>query len=92
MNSLIENKTWDIVERPPGVNAIGGKWIFKEKRDANGEISRYKARLVAQSFSQQEGIDYEDTFAPVAKYTLSGEILARTKFGAVGGRCRKSPN
>ena len=46
------------------------------ERDANGEISRYKARLVAQGFSQQEGVDYEDTFAPVAKYSSIRTVLA----------------
>ena len=76
MDSLNKNGTWDIVEPPPGKNVIGSKWVFKEKRDANGEISRYKARLVAQGFSQQEGVDYEDTFAPVAKYSSIRTVLA----------------
>ena len=76
MDSLEKNETWDIVERPPGTNVVGSKWIFKEKRDADGEISRYKARLVAQGFSQQEGVDYDDTYAPVAKYSSIRTVLA----------------
>jgi len=59
MKSLLKNKTWTLTELPPGRKAIGCKWVFKVKPD------KYKARLVAQGYSQVKGIDYEDTYAPV---------------------------
>jgi hypothetical protein len=52
---------------PKGHNAIGVKWIFKTKRNAEGEIEKHKARLVAKGYKQQYGVDYEDVFAPVAR-------------------------
>ena len=58
--------TWVLEEPPPGANIIGSKWVFKAKEDAMGIIARFKARLVAQGFSQIGGIDYDDTYAPVA--------------------------
>ena len=59
---------WSLVERSKGVhNVIGTKWIFKNKQNAHGIVIRNKARLVAQGFSQVEGIDYGETFAPVAR-------------------------
>ena len=58
--------TWDLVEAPKGANVVGSKWVFRVKKDAMGKIIRYKARLVAQGFSQVPGVDYFDTFAPVA--------------------------
>ncbi|TFY73928.1 hypothetical protein EWM64_g10085 [Hericium alpestre] len=59
--------TWRLTDKPPGANVVGSKWVFKIKRDAARAISKYKACLVAQGFSQILGIDYTDTFAPVAK-------------------------
>jgi hypothetical protein len=52
---------------PEGHNAIGVKWIFKTKRNAEGEIKKHKARLVVKGYKQQYGVDYEDVFAPVAR-------------------------
>jgi Reverse transcriptase (RNA-dependent DNA polymerase) len=63
-------------EAPPGANIIGSKWVFKAKKDAAGNIARYKARLVAQGFSQIGGVDYDDTYAPVAKLASSRAIIA----------------
>ena len=74
--SLIKNKTWDLVPLPKEKNVISCKWVFKVKRKANGSVDRYKARLVAQGFSQEEGEDYDDTFAPVARYSSIRLILA----------------
>jgi hypothetical protein len=74
--SLLESQTWESVILPPGKNLVGSKWVFKVKENADGTIERYKARLVAQGFSQKFGIDYEDTFAPVVKYTSIRTILA----------------
>ncbi|KAF1318440.1 Gag-pol polyprotein, partial [Globisporangium splendens] len=74
--SLKENDTWDVVALPPGRKAIGCKWVFKVKENQDGEIDRHKARLVAKGFSQKYGIDYEETFAPVAKFTSIWIILS----------------
>ena len=68
--------TWRLEEAPPGANIIGSKWVFKAKKDAAGNITRYKAHLVAQGFSQIGGVDYDDTYAPVAKLASSRAIIA----------------
>ena len=68
LNNFEYNKVWRLVPRPSGNhNIIGTKWIFKNKKDAHGNIIRNKARLVAQGYSQVKGIDYGETFAPVAR-------------------------
>ncbi|GAU48358.1 hypothetical protein TSUD_282610 [Trifolium subterraneum] len=61
------NEVWELVPRPENVNVIGTKWVFKNKSDENGVITRNKARLVAQGYAQIEGIDFDETFAPVAR-------------------------
>jgi transposase InsO family protein len=66
-NSLIKNETWELVPRPKNRNVITNKWVLNHKRNQQGEIVRLKARLVARGFSQIYGVDYMDTFAPVAK-------------------------
>src|SRR5260370_25048111 len=68
--------TWKLEEAPPEANIIGSKWVFKAKKDAVGNIARYKARLVAQGFSQIDGVDYDDTYAPVAHLASSRAIIA----------------
>lgn len=65
--SLTDNKTWSFVERPIDKRILSGKWIYKLKRGANGEVLRYKARWVVRGFEQTEGIDYNETFASVVK-------------------------
>ena len=65
IDSLTLAGTYDVTELPQGLQAIGGKWVFRTKRGANGEIVKYKARWVAQGFRQKYGIDYNETFAPV---------------------------
>jgi hypothetical protein len=69
LTALEENKTWSIVPIPLGKHAVGSCWIFKTKFNSDGSINRHKARLVAQGFTQKFGIDYKETFAPVAKMT-----------------------
>ena len=76
LDTLKKAGTWRLEDAPTGANIIGSKWVFKAKRDAAGNIARYKARLVAQGFSQIDGIDYDDTYAPVAKLASSRAIIA----------------
>jgi len=67
LNQFQRNDVWDLVSKPPQKNIIGTKWVFRNKLNEQGEVTRNKARLVAQGYSQQEDIDYNETFAPVAR-------------------------
>jgi hypothetical protein len=67
MDAVEKNRTWELADLPRGHNAISLKWMFKLKRDEAGAIIKYKARLAARGFVQREGIDFDDTFAPVAR-------------------------
>ena len=64
---IMKNDVWDVVPRPDEKSVITSKWIYKIKHATDGSIEKYKARFVALGFSQKEGIDYEETFAPVAR-------------------------
>jgi hypothetical protein len=73
---IMKNDVWDIVPRPKGKSVVTSKWIYKIKLATDGSVKKYKARFVARGFSQVEGIDYEETFAPVSQYTSIRTIIA----------------
>jgi Reverse transcriptase (RNA-dependent DNA polymerase)/GAG-pre-integrase domain/gag-polypeptide of LTR copia-type len=72
----LENGTWKVVRLPRGKRAIGSRWVFKIKRTADGSIERYKGRIVAKGYSQREGIDYTETFAPTARFGALRTVIA----------------
>ncbi|GKA26081.1 retrovirus-related pol polyprotein from transposon TNT 1-94 [Tanacetum coccineum] len=76
LRSIEKNQTWEVHDLPKGKTPIGLKWIFKTKYFADGSIQKYKARLVVRGFTQQAGIDYEETFSPVARLEIVRIILA----------------
>ena len=75
LKTLEEAGTWELVDLPAGANLVGSKWVFQVKKDASGHVVCFKARLVAQGFSQVPGVDYFDTFAPVAKLASIRTVL-----------------
>jgi len=74
--ALVDNGTWRLVPRPPGANVVTGKWIFKHKFHSDGSLARHKARWVVRGFSQQHGIDYDETFSPVVKPATIRTVLS----------------
>ena len=84
MNEEIEqiekNKTWTLVPRPKDKNVIGTKWVFKNKLNEDGKVSRNKARLVCKGYSQKEGIYYGETFAPIARLEGVRTLLVYVAF------------
>ena len=75
IESLKKNNTWDVVPKPPDANIVSCKWVFKTKRNAEGNVERHKARLVARGFSQKYGTDYDEVFAPVVRQTTFRTLL-----------------
>ncbi|KAK1664662.1 hypothetical protein QYE76_052821 [Lolium multiflorum] len=80
MGSMYDNKVWTLVDLPDSRKAVENKWIFKRKTDADGNVTVYKARLVAKGFRQIQGVDYDETFSPVAKLKSVRILLAIAPF------------
>jgi hypothetical protein len=75
-NSIIKNDVWEVVPRPEGKSLVTSRWLYKLKHAADGSIEKYKARFVAWGFSKVEGVDYDETFVPVARYTSIREVIS----------------
>ncbi|GJW37183.1 retrovirus-related pol polyprotein from transposon TNT 1-94 [Tanacetum coccineum] len=76
LNQFIASYVWELVSNPKNMTIIGTKWVYRNKLDENGVVSRNKARLVAQGYNQQEGIDYDETYTPVARLESIRILLA----------------
>ena len=74
--SIVKNDVWDVVPRPRDKSIMSSVWIFKTKHSEYDNIEKYKAKFISRGFSQKEGIDYEETSAPVARYTSIKIVLA----------------
>ncbi|GJY45551.1 retrotransposon protein, putative, ty1-copia subclass [Tanacetum coccineum] len=80
MQSMKDNEVWDLVDLPPNGKTVGSKWLFKKKTDMDGAVHTYKARLVAKGYTQTPGIDYEETFSPIADIRAIRILIAITSF------------
>src|SRR5277367_6445735 len=76
IDQIKKNETWSLVPRPDDKNVIGTKWVFRNKLDENGEITRNKARVVCKGYAQEEELDYGETFSPVARMEGVRTLLA----------------
>ena len=76
MDSMYTNQVWTLVDPPEGIKPIGCKWIFKKKTNMEGNVITYKARIVAKGYRQRQGIDYDETFSPVAMLKSIRILLA----------------
>jgi hypothetical protein len=75
MVALDTNATWELIFSPKDKKAIGCKWVYKVKHNADGFVNKYKTRLVAKGYAQTYGINYEETYSPVAKMTTIRAII-----------------
>ena len=78
--SIMKNDVWDIVPISKGKSVVSSRWLYKIKNDADGSIEKFKARFMERGFSQKEGVDYEETFAPVARYTSIRAVMSLVSF------------
>jgi hypothetical protein len=74
--SIVRNDVWEVVPRLVGKSVVTSRWLYKTKNDAYGSIEKHKAQFVAQGFSQIEGVDYDETFAPFVRYTSIMSIIS----------------
>ena len=74
--SIMKNDLWEFVPRPTEKSVVTYRWLYKIKHVADGSVQKYKARFVAHGFTQKEGIDYDETFAPIARYTTIRTIIS----------------
>jgi hypothetical protein len=76
--ALLGNNTWDLVPPPRNANIVSGKWVFCHKLKPDDSLDRYKARWVLRSFSQEQGVDFDETFSPVVKLAMVRVVLSIT--------------
>ena len=76
LDQIVKNETWQLVPKPKVKNVIGTKWVFRKKMNEKGEVVRNKERIVCKGYSRQEGIDYKETFALVARIEVVRMFLA----------------
>ena len=74
--SIMKNDVWEVVPSPEWKSMATSKWIYKIKHATNGSVEKYKARFMARGFSYIEGVDYDETFSPVAKYTSIRVVIS----------------
>ena len=75
-NSIMKNDVWEVVPRLEGKSVVTSKWLYKIKHAADGNIKKYKAQFAARGFSEIEGVDYDETFAPVARFSLIRAVIS----------------
>ena len=81
-SSIMKNDVWEVVPRPEGKSVVTSRWLYKIKHAADGSIEKFKSRFLARGFSLVEGVDYGESFAPVARYTSIRSIISiATKMG-----------
>ena len=80
LDSMYSNQVWDFVKAPNGIKLVGCKWAYKRKRGMDGKVETFKVRLVAKGYTQKEGIDYEETFSPVAMLKSIRIIIEKYMF------------
>ena len=83
IEQIEKNKTWTLVPRPVDMNVIETKWVFRNKLEKNGEITRSKARLVYKGYAQEEGLDYGETFSPITRMEEITTLLAYATYKGI---------